>query len=137
MEANYWLLHSALSPLEEMEAKQDESIDDPDDPEKVRRVMVEKIKPVIENWSSASREKLRISLAYFIRKPQFLVDRVLGSLQDLSMPEPAHPEEFFQIMWDAIFPGERWQDISTVGVVENNDMMEINDIWTSKSRQGR
>lgn len=83
------------------------------------------VRPYINGWSKRYCDKLRLSLAYFMRRPEIL-DRVLAGQQDLDMPEPSNIVRFFTILWESLFPGQDQHTLDLTDIQEKNDVMEIN-----------
>ena len=127
-EVNYWIIFDALSALEAEEAMQGDLGIDTDDTASVANAFASIVVPEVRRWSAPWREKLKLSLAYYLRQPDILVDAVLASLQDLRLAEPSDPACFFRLLWDSLFPGERPDGVRLDDIVENNDVMEINEI---------
>jgi hypothetical protein len=130
-EVNYHIIYTALNPLGAEEARCGDLGWDPDDSVAMKKVFIDLIVPHIQGWPAFWREKLKRSLAYYINQPKILEYEVLVD-QDISMHDPTDYSAFFRVLWEALFPGERLEDISLEGVVENNDIMEINKIYGVK-----
>jgi len=79
-EVNYWLIVAAFSPLE---ARNGDLGIDPDDEGLMRRLFADIVAPVVRNWPEVWLDKLRLSLAYYMSRPEILQHNVLDTLQDL------------------------------------------------------
>jgi hypothetical protein len=123
-QVNYWTIYSAIAVLEQAESMHGELGIDPDDTNSVRNALAAIVAPHVQKWSPFWRNKLRLSLAYYIRRPDILNYKVLANLQDFSMAEPSDVRGFFSVLWDVLFPGENLKAVSLDDVVENNDIME-------------
>lgn len=128
-EVNYWLIFTALSPLSAAEAERGDLGIDPDDEALVRKMFADIVAPVVLKWPEPWLSKLRLSLSYFIQRPEILKDKVLGQCQGINLPDPSDVSGFFRLLWDTLFLGQRFDEVSLNDVVENNDVMEINKIW--------
>lgn len=98
---------------------------DPNNEARLRELFRAHVRPFVDGWSERYREKLRLSLAYFMRRPEIL-DRVLASQQDLDMPEPSNIFQFFTILWEILFPEQDPTTLDSTDIEEKNDVMEIN-----------
>ncbi len=79
-EVNHCLIYSLLSTLECLEVCEDPSFD-PDNRERVQALFREFVLPSFRTWSGKWREKLKLSLAYFISRPDVLENDVLAALR--------------------------------------------------------
>ena len=123
---NYYLIDCALAPLTIENAELDGELNiNPDDEPRLRQLFLTLVRPSIDGWSKSYRDKLRLSLAYYLHRPEVL-DRVLASQQDLDMPEPSDIVQFFTILWESLFPGQDQHTVDLTDLEENNDVMEIN-----------
>ncbi len=80
---NYWLIYAALGPLEESGASGGRPHVDPDNAVALRAEFGVWVVPPFSRWAPFWKEQLRLSLAYYLRRPEVLSGEVLGSLQDL------------------------------------------------------
>lgn len=124
---NHYLIDGALAPLTIANAKLNGALDlDPEDEVRLREIFRVHIGPYIDGWSKESRDKLRLSLAYYLHHPAIL-DGVLAGQQDLDMPEPSNVVRFFTILWESLFPGQDRHSLDITNVEQKNDVMEINE----------
>jgi hypothetical protein len=129
-EVNYWLIGCALGALEEEESRLGDLEIDPDDARLMRELFSRIVAPRVRNWREIWREKLRVTLAYYIRRRIALDYETFGGLlQDLTMPEPSDMAAFLSLLSDVLFEGQSWEEVRLEGVVENNDVMEINKLY--------
>lgn len=123
---NYFLIEATLAPLTIRSVTSNGELTiDPDDTVELRQIINAHVVPYVEQWSDKYREKLRLSLACFLQRPDVL-DRVLASQQDLEMPEPSDLVGFFCVLWECLFPGQDAGTVDLSHIEEDNDMMEIN-----------
>jgi hypothetical protein len=125
-QVNYHLIDSAMARLTVENVKSNGALNiDPDDEGRLRELFTALVRPSVSRWSARYQDKLRLSLAYYLRRPEIL-DRVLAGQQDLDMPEPSDIVQFFTILWESLFPEQDWRALDATNLEENNDVMEIN-----------
>lgn len=123
--ANYFLIESAVGALGiAQQMGEISTIIDPDDSRQMRKHFKHVVVPYVDEWSDSYRNALKLSLAYYLHKPQYL-EKALNDLQDLDMPAPVDTTLFFSLMYDALYPGEDWRSVDTSDLVENNDSNEM------------
>ncbi len=98
----------------------------PDDESCMKQAFEMHVRPEIERWSSARRERLKLSFAYFLERPHVLEDDVIANAQDLTMPEPSDIRRFFLWLYESIFPDDNVADIDVSDAKEDNDVMQMN-----------
>lgn len=124
---NCYLIESALLYLMTAEAEYGKPLPlDPNDEGSMKRAFTLYVRPEVQRWSSDRRERLKLSLAYFLQKPDVLEDDVLANVQDLTMPEPSDIQQWFLWLYESLFPNENARSVDVSDVVEDNDVMEMN-----------
>jgi hypothetical protein len=124
---NYFLIYSALGYLTIAEAQNASPLRiDPNSKASVVAAFSKFVLPEISRWSSARRERLKLSLAYFLRKPQILEDEVLGNMQDLTMAPPYNIVLWFSWMFEALFPYVEIESVDIRNLKEDNDILQMN-----------
>jgi len=124
---NYWLIFSAIGQLMAAEARNGGPLGLlPDVESNIKQAFSLHVKPRIDGWPDRRRERLRLSLAYFIGKPSVLEYDVLANIQDLTMPEPSDFSQFFRWLYESLFPDQPMNELDLSGVQEDNDAMQMN-----------
>ncbi|GIW98760.1 MAG: hypothetical protein KatS3mg111_2093 [Pirellulaceae bacterium] len=124
---NHCLIESALGYLAIAEAENGKPLPlDPDDEASMKAAFTKYVKPEVERWSSHRRERLKLSLVYFLDKPNVLEDDVLANIQDLTMREPSDIRQWFLWLYESLFPNENAKSVDVSDVVEDNDVMQMN-----------
>jgi len=124
---NHCLIESALGYLMIAEAANGKPLLlDPDDECSTKGVFTRYVQPQVQRWSSRRRERLRLSLAYFLERPAVLADDVLANIQDLTMREPSDIRQWFLWLYESLFPNENVKGVDVSNVVEANNVMEMN-----------
>lgn len=122
---NYFLIESVLNVIAISQMTGELTcILDPDNADQMRAVFLSIPAVDISEWSEYYRSKLRLSLAYYLHRPECL-HRVLGGAQELDMPEPKDIVRFFSLLFEVLFPGDNWRSVNTARVVEDNDFNEM------------
>lgn len=121
---NYWLIINAIEAIAVDEVVTDTPIlVDADDEESVKAAVRECVLPSVMRWSPEKRERLRLSLAYFLRKePYFVVEMAFTHMQDRYMPDPKDGRAFLIWLWECLYPGESYENVDITNVVEINDV---------------
>ena len=124
---NCYLILSALGYLEIAEAEYGKPLPlDPEDEGSMKRAFTQYVCPEVQRWSSDRRERLKLSLVYFLDKPEVLENDVLANVQDLTMPEPSDIRRWFLWLYESLFPNEHVRTVDVSDVVEDNDVMQMN-----------
>jgi hypothetical protein len=124
---NHYLIESALSYLMVAEAENGKPLPiDPDDESSAKQSFELYVVPRVRRWSLLRRDRLRLSLAYFLNHPAVLEDDVLANVQDLTMREPSDIQRFFRWLFESLFPETRLSEVDLSGVTEDNDVMQMN-----------
>lgn len=98
----------------------------PDNESIIKKSFAVYVRPEVERWSDGRRNRLKMSLAYFINKPVVLENDVLANVQDLTMPEPRDIRQFFEWFYEALFPDHPMNEVDVSNVQEDNDVMQMN-----------
>jgi hypothetical protein len=124
---NHCLIESALGYLMIAEAENGTPLPlDPDDEASMKRAFKEYVQPQVQRWSPDRQERLKLSLVYFLDKPNVLQDDVLANIQDLTMREPSDTQKWFLWLYESLFPNENVNRVDVSDVVEDNDVMQMN-----------
>lgn len=124
---NHCLIESALGYLMIAEAENGAPLNlAPDVEPNIKEAFEKYVKPEVEQWSEKRFERLKLSLAYFVNKPDVLSDDVLANVQDLTMPEPSDIQQFFRWFYEVLFPDQPIKNIDVSNVKEDNDVMQMN-----------
>ena len=124
---NHCLIESALGYLMIAEAENGSPLNlAPDIEANIKGTFTDHVKPEVERWSKERSARLKLSLAYFINKPEVLEDEILANIQDLTMPEPADIQQFFRWLYEVLFPNEPITEVDVTNVEEDNDVMQMN-----------
>ena len=86
------------------------------------------VRTIVSGWSSHMREKLKLSFAYFIHKPEILEFEVLANAQDLTIRKVDDYVQLFKWLYEVLFPDDPIESIDISNVVEINNIMEINSV---------
>lgn len=121
---NYWLVIKAIETIAVCEVVTGTPIlDNADDEACVKRAMRECVVPSVMHWSSEKRDRLKLSLAYFLRKdPYYVAETAFAYMQDRYMPDPKDGRTFLIWLWESLYPGESYEDMDIADVVEINDV---------------
>ena len=126
---NYWAIYEALGYLETAEAENGGPLQlDPNDELSAKENFNAYIKPYLNKWPQHNLERFKLSMAYYIDRPDILEYKVLANLQDLTMKEPSDIRNFFLWLWECIFPELKIEEMHIKGVKENNDFTQNNHI---------
>ncbi|MGH9149890.1 MAG: hypothetical protein ACRD0F_06060 [Acidimicrobiales bacterium] len=99
---------------------------DPDDEAAVRAVIRNDLVPYYRRWDATSQVAGRLALAWCLSwRPERLTDAFEGSLPPFNAP--AEPAQFFEWLWDELFPGED-HTIGRAGVEERDNPAAANEI---------
>ena len=121
---NYWLVIDAIETIAVDEVVTDTPIlVNADDEDCVKRAMRECVVPSVMLWSPEKRDRLKLSLAYFLRtNPYFVAETAFTYMQDRYMPDPKDGRTFLIWLWECLYPGESYEDVDITDVVEINDV---------------
>ena len=129
---NYWLVIKAIETIAVCEVVTDTPIlDNADDEASVKRAIGECVVPSVLHWSSEMRDRLKLSLAYFLRKDPYLVaETAFAHMQDRYMPDPKDGKKFLTWLWECLYPSESYENMDITDVVEMNDVFKTYPPYT-------
>ena len=124
---NYHLIESALGYLSISEVNNGRPLNlNPECEVSIKSEFSSHILTGTERWPNEKQEQLKLSLAYFLQKPEILDNNVLANVQDLTMPEPVDIRQFFSWLYEALFPDSPIECVDISNVIEDNDIMQVN-----------
>jgi hypothetical protein len=125
--ANYYYLGQLLSALNTCSRQEEAEINsiDPDDEEAVRAIIRIFIRPDFEQLSDASKERTKDALQYFSTTRNAPFHRILAAQQDSPLGYPDEPIQLFIWIWKELFPNESYELKSTLGWIEENDLLKV------------
>jgi hypothetical protein len=125
---NYWYIWDAFSELEHTEARHGRPLNiDANDEMSMRNAFDLYVRPWVSRLKPESISLLRLSLAYFLKKPDFTGGEVLAHVPDLTLNRPENERIIFEWMWRSLFPDVDYRTIDTSECIEDNDMMKVNE----------
>jgi hypothetical protein len=94
----------------------------PDDERAYRAIIRERLKPAFDRFKERDRAECKISLGYYLSKPDFRFDRIMDS-NLLPFDPPTEPRNLFLWFWEECFGSENY-------IVDDlNDYTEVDDIY--------
>jgi hypothetical protein len=133
---NLWYIWDAFSALEAAEAECGGPLGiDANDEDSVKRAFRLHVLPWVQRLKPESRQALKITMAYFLKQPDFTGDEILANIPDLTMNNPTNIRLLFEWLWQTLFGETAYTAIDTRNCRENNDMMEINEFSAGMSEE--
>ncbi len=122
---NYCYICDAFGELEREEAEQRRPLNiDANDEQSMRQAFDSYVRPWVNRLRPESRTLLMMTLAYFLKRPDFTGYEIFANTPDLSLNRPDDERRIFEWMWRSLFPDSDYHDIDTSDCEEDNDTMK-------------